>query len=145
MSTQSTTRMMGHQGMTSSATGQGMTMQSTGTPWQWNQKSMFNANGMSTIDSVQITGISVTGSDEVTVNLWYDGSKTSPAVTVIAITNPVAMQGSIGMSSGMMSIGGMGMMQGSQLGMMMTHGSKSMIGGSWSSLPAWQNNTEWQQ
>jgi hypothetical protein len=137
--------MMGHQGMTSSATGQGMTMQSTGTPWQWNQKSMFNANGMSTIDSVQITGISVTGSDEVTVNLWYDGSKTSPAVTVIAITNPVAMQGSIGMSSGMMSIGGMGMMQGSQLGMMMTHGSKSMIGGSWSSLPAWQNNTEWQQ
>jgi hypothetical protein len=137
--------MMGHQGMTSSATGQGMTMQSTGTPWQWNQKSMFNANGMSTIDSVQITGISVTGSDEVTVNLWYDGSKTSPAVTVIAITNPIAMQGSTEMSLGMMGMGGMGMMQGSQLGMMVMHGSKSMIGGSWSSLPAWQNNTEWQQ
>lgn len=122
MSTQSTARMVGHQGMTSGATGQGMMMQSTGTPWQWNQRSMFNANGMSTIDSVQITGISVTGSDEVTVNLWYDGSKTSPAVTVIAITNPIAMQCSIGMSSGMMGMGGMGMMQGSQHGMMMTQG-----------------------
>jgi hypothetical protein len=128
--------------MTSGTTGQGMMMQSTGTPWQWNQKSMFNANGMSSIDSVQITGISVTGRDEVTVNLWYDGSKTGPEVTVIAITNPIAMQGSIGMSSGMMGMSGMGMMQGSQHGMMMTHGSQSMIGGSWSSLPAWQNNTK---
>jgi hypothetical protein len=49
--------MMGHQGMTSGTTGQGMMIQSTGTPWQWNQRSMFNANGMGTIDSVQITGI----------------------------------------------------------------------------------------
>jgi phage baseplate assembly protein gpV len=85
-----------------------MMMQSTDMPWQWNQRSMFNANGMSTINSVRITGISVTGSDEVTVNLWCDGSKTSPAVTEIAITNPIAMQGSIAMSSGMMGMGGMG-------------------------------------
>jgi hypothetical protein len=49
--------MMGHQGMTSGTTGQGMMIQSTGTPCQWNQISMFNANGMGTIDSVQITGI----------------------------------------------------------------------------------------
>lgn len=101
---------------------------------------------MSTIDNVQITGISVTGSDEVTVNNFrYDGSETSPAVTVIAIANPMAMQGSIGMTSGMMGMSGMGMMQGSQNGMMMTHGSQSIIGGSLSSLPAWQNNTKWQQ
>jgi hypothetical protein len=84
---------------------------------------MINASGTSTIDNVQITGISVTGSNEVTVNnLRYDGSETSPAVTMIVITNPMAMQDSIGMSSGMMGMSGMGMMQGSQDGMMMAQG-----------------------
>jgi hypothetical protein len=116
ISTQSTAQMMHNQG----TMGQGMmATQSTSTPWQWNQRSMFNANGMSTADNVQITGVSVTGDDEVTVNLRYDGSETSPAVTVIAITNPMAMHGSMGMSSGMMGMGGMGMMQGGQSGMMM--------------------------
>jgi hypothetical protein len=136
VSTQSTAQMMGHQGMTSGTMGPGMmATQSTDTPWQWNQRSTFNANGMSTADSVQITGVSVTGDDEVTVNLRYDGPGTSPAVTVIAISNPIAMQGSMGMGSGMMGMEGMGMM----------HGSQSMMGGSWSAAPVWQNNTQWQQ
>jgi hypothetical protein len=41
-------------------------------------------------------------------------------------------------------MGGMGMMQGSQSGMMM-HGGQSMIGGSWNAAPTWQNSTQWQQ
>jgi hypothetical protein len=96
---------------------------------------MFNANGVSTVDNVQISGIAVTGDNEITVNVRYDGSETSPAVTVIAITNPMSMQGSMGMSSGMM--------QGGQGSMM--SGGYSMMSGSSSMAPAWQNNTEWQQ
>jgi len=48
-----------------------MTTQSTDTPWQWNQRSIFNANGMSTVKNVQITGVSVTHSDGVIVSLRY--------------------------------------------------------------------------
>jgi hypothetical protein len=142
ISTQSTAQMMGgnmgimgNQGM--------MATQSSNAPWQWNQRSIFNANGMSTADNVQITGVSVSGNKEVAVNLGYDGSETSPAVTVIAITNPMAMQGPMGMSSGMMGMGGMGMMQRGQNGMM--YGSQAMTGGGWSAAPVWQNNTQWQQ
>lgn len=141
ISTQSTAQMMdGNMGMTGN---QGiMATQSTGAPWQWNQRSVFNAEGMSTADNVQITGVSVTGNNEVAVNLRYDGSETSPAVTIIAITNPMAMHGSMGMNSGMMGMGGMGMMHGGQSGMM--HGSQSMMGG-YDAAPVWQNNTQWQQ
>jgi hypothetical protein len=134
IATQSTAQMMGHQGM------MGETSQGTAAmPWQWDQRSTFNANGMSTVANVQITGVSITASNEVTVNLRHGGSGTSPAVTVIAVTNPMAlMQGSAAM-------GGMGMMSGEN-GMTMQHGGQSMMTGSHSgAMPAWQNNTQWQQ
>jgi hypothetical protein len=134
IATQSTAQMMGHQGM--------MGQNSQGTammPWQWDQRSAFNANGMSTVNNVQITGVSVTGSNEVTVNLRHSGSGTSPAVTVIAVTNPMALM------QGLMAMGSMGMMH-SQNGMMMQPGGQSMMmGGISGAMPAWQNNTQWQQ
>jgi hypothetical protein len=134
IATHSTAQMMGHQGM------MGQSSQGTTTmPWQWDQRSSFHVNGMSTVNNVQITGVSVTGSNELTVNLRHGGSGASPAVTVIAVTNPMAlMQGS-------MAMGGMGMMNG-QNGMMMQQGGQSMMmGGHSGAMPAWQNNTQWQQ
>jgi hypothetical protein len=103
-------------------------------PWQWDQRSMFNANGMSAVNNVQITGVSISDSDEVKVSLRHDGMEASPAVTVIAITNPMTMMQS---SSGM---AGMGIMHDSQNGMMM----QPMVGSSWNRAPTLQNNTQWQ-
>jgi hypothetical protein len=128
--TQSTAQMMNHQGMMDQGM---MNTQSSGAPWQWDQRSMFSANGMSSVNDVQVTGLSITGDDEITVDLRYGGSGASPAVTVIAMTNYMSMmQGSSGMG---------GMMQGGQSGMMMQPGMQ----GGWIASPAWQNNTQWQQ
>jgi hypothetical protein len=124
ISTQSTAQMMNHQGM-SGTMESGMTAaQLTDMPWQANQRSMFHASGMSTADNVQITGVSVSGDDEVTVNLRYDGSETSPAITVVAMTNHMAMMGMMtggsggGHMGGMMDSGTMGMNNVDNMGMM---------------------------
>jgi hypothetical protein len=133
--TQSTAQMM-NQGMMGGSMGPGMiNTQSSVAPWQWDQRSMFNANGMSTVNDVQVIGISITGDDEITVDLTYRGSETSPAITVIAMTNYMPMM------QGFSGMGGMGMMQGGQNGMMMQPGMQ----GGWTVSPAWQNNTQWQQ
>lgn len=126
MATQSTAQMMGHQGM--------MEQNSQGTTMV-----PFNVNGMSTVNNVQITGVSATGSNEVTVNLRYGGSGTGPAVTVVAVINSMAlMQGSA-------TMGSMGMTHSQNRMMMQPGGQSMMMGGSSGAIPAWQNNTQWQQ
>lgn len=142
-----TAQMMGgNQGMMGMMDGnQGMMMGQgiPGAPWQWNQKSGFSASGISNVDGVQITGISITGNNEVTVNLGYNGTGTAPRVTLVAITNPMVMMGRMHGAMGMPMMmgggyGGMmmgpGMMSGGFPGMMM------MWNGS---LPT--NSTQWQQ
>jgi hypothetical protein len=86
--------------------------------------SMFNVMGMSMVEDVDITGVSITGNNQVSVNLVYTGNGTSsPSVTVVAMTNHMPMMmmmmnnmmiggGSIGnMSRGIMTMspGMMGM------------------------------------
>ena len=126
-----TAQMSGIHMMDSGGMGKGMmTTQSSSMPWQGYQGSMFNANGMSAVNNVQITGVSISGSDEVTVDIRYLGKERSPAVTVIVITNPMAMMHGFGMAD-------MGMMHGSQSGMMM----QPMMGTSWGGSSTLQNNT----
>jgi hypothetical protein len=121
--------------------------------------SMFNANGMSMVQDVRISGVSITGDNSVSVNLTYTGNGTSPGVTVVAITNHEAMRNMMRggggeqmgggqmdmgmMNQGMMDMGGMnntgrmmggggGMMDmgtGNQTGMMMGADSSMMMGG----------------
>lgn len=133
--TQSTAQMMNHQGMMGGLMGpRMMNVQSSEVSWQ-GENSMFSANGMSTVNDVQVVGISITGNNEITVHLRYGGLGTSPAVTVIAMTNHMSMmQGTFGM-------GGMGMMYGGQNGKMKQPGMQA----GWTASPAWQNNTQWQQ
>jgi hypothetical protein len=134
---QSTAQMMGGQGMNSGAMGPGMmTTQSTITPWHWSQRSQFSGNGISTVEDVQITGISITGENEITVNLRYDGSETTPSVTVIAITNPMGLMQGFGAGN----MGMMGMMQGGQSGII-----QPMFANGWGVPSSWQNNTAWQE
>ncbi len=72
--------------------------------------SMFNVMGMSMVQDVRISGVSITGDNTVSVNLTYTGNGTSPGVTIVAMTNHMAMM--MG-SGGMMSGGGFpGMMMG---------------------------------
>ncbi|MEW6604715.1 MAG: hypothetical protein AB1351_08520 [Thermoproteota archaeon] len=118
ITTHSTGQMMGYQGMAGSAIGQGM-MATQPAGMHWQSRLMFNANGMSTADNVQITGVSITDIDTVKVNIRYDGSETSPAITVIAIA---------------------GMMQSNSR--MIEQG--MMYGGNSYGM-AWATNTEWQQ
>jgi hypothetical protein len=82
--------------------------------------SMFNANGMSMVQDVRISGVSITGDNSVSANLTYTGNGTSPSVTVVAITNHEAMRN--------MMMGG-GMMGGGQMDMgMMNQGMMDMGG-----------------
>lgn len=110
IATQSTAQMMQHNsGMTGTQMMINPSMMSMQAPWQWNNKATFSANGMSNVENVQITGISITGERDVTVNLRYHGNGTTPSVTVIALTNPMPMMGMMHGSSGM------GMMDGSMM------------------------------
>jgi hypothetical protein len=70
--THSAAQMMGHQGMVGGAMEPGMmAMQSAGTPVA-GMGSMFNANGMSMVDNVQITGASISGSEQKQVqDIWF--------------------------------------------------------------------------
>jgi hypothetical protein len=76
--------------------------------------SMFNVMGMSMVQDVRISGVSITGDNTVSVNLTYTGNGTSPGVTIVAMTNHIAMMMGMMMGSGgMMSGGGFpGMMMG---------------------------------
>jgi hypothetical protein len=85
-------------------------------PLQWHNRAVFSSNGISNVDHVQITGISITGDHEVTVNLRYDSNGTTPSVTVIAASNPAAFMGMM-YGSGT----GQGMMAGNGYGAAMMH------------------------
>ena len=52
---------------------------------------MFNVMGMSMVPDVRVTGVSITGNNTVSVNLTYTGNGTSPGVTIVAMTNHMAM------------------------------------------------------
>ena len=52
---------------------------------------MFDVMGMSMIHDVRVTGVSITGNNTVSVNLTYTGNGTSPGVTIVAMTNHMAM------------------------------------------------------
>ena len=132
----SSAQMSGGHMMDQGGMSQGMiTSPSSDFPWLQSRGSMFNANGMSFAEGVQITGIAVSDRDMITVSLNHGESEESPAVTVVAMTGPMAMM------HGASGMGGMGMMQGGQPGMMMQ---PMMDSSSYSSL-GWQNNTEWQR
>jgi hypothetical protein len=92
--------------------------------------SMFNANGMSMVQDVRISGVSITGDNTVSINLTHAGNGTSPSITIIAMTNHMeTMNMMMGgghmdmgmMNQGMMDIGGMnntgGMMGGGHMDM----------------------------
>lgn len=58
---------------------------------------------MSMVKDVRIAGISITSNNEISTNLKYTGSETSPRVTMVAMTTEM-MSG--GMMNMMMSMNG---------------------------------------
>jgi len=126
---------MQHQGMMDSS--------SSTSQMQPLQHGKFSANGASLVEGVEVTGISITGVDEISVNLRYTGAGETPNLTLIATTNPTGMMnrvhggGAESMSGGMGGMGsshmiGQGMMSASQ---------QQMIG----QPMVLMNSTEWQQ
>lgn len=61
---------------------------------------MFNVMGMSMVQDVRVTGLSITGNNTVSVNLTYTGNGTSPGVTMVAMTNHMAMMNKMMMGHG---------------------------------------------
>lgn len=109
---------------------------------------MFSASGMSMVQDVRVAGVSITGDNEVTANIIYNGNGTSPDVTVIAMTNHKAMMGMMyansmdGMGSSMMSTGSTGMYDmmpssnmanSTQYQMMQTQSGSDLVEGGWES------------
>ena len=74
---------------------------------------MFKANGMSMVQDVRISGVSITGDNTVSINLTYTGNGTSPSITIVAMTNHMEMMnmmmGGGQMDMGMMNLGMMDM------------------------------------
>lgn len=78
--------------------------------------SLFSGEGVSMVNNVKVTGVSITGDKEVSVSLKYSGNGTAPGVTLVAMTQsmqdmmmPMSMMGSDNDTENMMSDG---MMQG---------------------------------
>jgi len=130
--------MMGNQGMN----GHTMSMnQGVPAPLYWKSMGSFSANGISNVQYVRVTGISISKPDEVIVSLRYNGNATSPALTVIATVHQGTPMNDIGSMMGYGS--GMGMMQ-NGIGSSMMSGSQPMMT-PWNNSPAIANNTQWQQ
>ncbi|HEX7033379.1 MAG TPA: hypothetical protein VF172_10300 [Nitrososphaera sp.] len=128
ISTQSAAQMMGGNRMGMMGNNMMITTDNTQqVPWHWANKASFGSGGISYLENVQITGISISSDKQVTVNLRYSGNGTTPNVVVVAST------GSMGMMGG---YGGMGMM-GSHMPMM----GYPMFRGQ---APVW-NDTQWQE
>jgi hypothetical protein len=97
-------------------------------PWSWTKKASFSATGTSNVENVQVSGVSITSDNQVSVNVMYDGNGTTPAIVIIASSDLI--QGAGMMPHGMMgSMGAMPVGQG------------TMFSGQ---NRAW-NNTQWQQ
>jgi hypothetical protein len=125
-----TAQMIQHQQMQQHSTHQGM------------KHSMFKANGLSLVQNVTITGLAITGENEVTVNLAYSGTGSAPSVTLIAVTNHEQMMAMMMGGSSMGSMGGM--MMGPTMMGSMDMMSGSMPGWQHPDMPNW-NATQWQQ
>lgn len=100
-------------------------MQTYQRPIQSGKMNSFNAMGASMVENVQITGIAVTGDNEISVSLRYLGEGQSPGISAVAVTNPMGMMaamhgsqmmGGMGQHGMMMGGNGMGMMQGGAMG-----------------------------
>lgn len=113
--TAASAQMMQHQGMDMSSMGSGMGMSGG-----LHQSKMFSGSGHSAVSNVQVTGIAVTGDNEVTVYLKYTGAEAAPSVVIVAHTNMMDMMS--------MMLGGMSGMGGMQGMGEMSHGG-SMMGG----------------
>lgn len=92
---------------------------------------IFNSMGMSMVPDVRITGISIVKDNELAVNLTYTGDASAPSITVVAMTNHMAM---------MNMMMGMGGFSGNNMSSVMIHSStlgmanmRMMMGGSNSS------------
>lgn len=115
---------------------QGMSMGPTQSVVHPNSIGRFSAQGGSMVDGVQVTGISVSDSNEISVNLRYLSTGGTPNLTVIVTTNPAGVMERMhgqSMSGGMMHsgmMGGAGMMSGQ-----MAMGGQPMVG---------MNSTAWQ-
>jgi hypothetical protein len=116
---------------------------------------MFGASASSMARNVSVTGIAITGDNQVSVSLRYTGTGAAPSVVVVALTNPSASMSMVhnammgaGSSTGQgMMMGGSsggGMMGGGMSSMMMGGGTGAATAANAPSLPAW-NSTQWQQ
>ncbi len=120
--------MMSHQQMQRSTPNQGM-----------GYSSIFNSMGMSMVPDVRITGISIVKDNELAVNLTYTGNGSAPSITVVAMTNHMAMMNmmmgmggfignnmsSVMIHSSMLGMANMGMMMGSNSSGIMMDGTHS--------------------
>lgn len=114
-------------------------------PYQGMKQSMFSASGMSMIQDVRITGVSITGDNEITVSMTYGGNGTSPSVTVVGMTNHRGMMdmmvgGGMGgmVNPGMTSMNSMGAMttnmtNSTQHGMIQMQSGSSTLDAGWES------------
>jgi hypothetical protein len=67
-------------------------MTQNGSPQQHEPNhNMFNVMGMSMVRDVRVTGVSITGNNTISVTLTHTGNATSPSVTIVAMTNHMAM------------------------------------------------------
>jgi hypothetical protein len=117
-----------------------MDFQTTGqnAPWHTTNHASFSAFGISYVENVQVSGISVSGDNQVTVNIRYTGNDTAPSVVIIAKSDPMMRGASAGMMAGGpmhsgMMMGGMGMMGAMPTGQGMIYGGQ---------YHAW-NSTQW--
>jgi len=86
-------------------TTQNQMMQQSNNPQQQQSgmnHNMFSVMGMSMVPDVRVSGVSIAGDNTVSVNLTYMGNGTSPSVTVVAMTNHMAMMMNMMMGPGMM-------------------------------------------
>ena len=127
-------------------------MQTYQRPMQSGKMNSFKAMGASMVENVQITGVAVTGDNEISVSLRYLGEGESPGISAVAVTNPMGMMaamhgsqmmGGMGQHGMMMGGNGMGMMQGGMIGMQDQTGfqQQQMMNGSSGAFPM-SNSTQ---
>ena len=103
--------------------------------------SVFSGEGMSMTDGVKVTGVAISGNNEVSANLRYFGSGDTPAVTVVAMTQSMDMMSMMGSGdNGMMMSSGINtqknMMNNSSDSMSMsmrTHSGSNVLNAGWKS------------
>lgn len=98
---------------------------------------MFSVMGMSMVKNVTVTGVSVTGDNEISVNVRYTGNETSaPGIGVFVMTNHMNMMKER-MMGGMMNDGQHYGMGGSNSMMMKGEDNNMMMNGT----QPWNNST----